>query len=167
MTISSAEYCQLMRLHPAAVTIITTGQAPNRTGLTATAVMSLSTDPVRIVCAVNKSSFTYAKILANRAFAVNTLAQDQISLAKCFSGQQTTVGEARFSAEDWLTLQTGSPVLKRAVMALDCDLFEHIDAGTHALIVGSILAGGRAPDSAPLIYVNGRWAGLEPEVEHV
>ena len=36
MTFTSDEFRQLMRRHPAAVTIIATGSAPHRTGLTAT-----------------------------------------------------------------------------------------------------------------------------------
>jgi flavin reductase (DIM6/NTAB) family NADH-FMN oxidoreductase RutF len=166
MSISSDEYRQLMRLHPAAVTIITTGSAPNRAGLTATAVMSLSTNPVRVVCAINQASNTYARIAENKTFSVNTLAQAQIPLAQAFSGQASLSGEARFGADDWMTLTSGAPVLKGAVMTLDCKLVDSIDAGTHALIIGEIVAGQREPDLAPLIYVDGNWAGVQMDQAH-
>jgi flavin reductase (DIM6/NTAB) family NADH-FMN oxidoreductase RutF len=151
----------MMRLHPAAVTLITTGAAPSRTGLTATAVMSLSADPVTIVCAINRSAYTHAKIVENKTFSVNTLAQHQIALAKAFSGQTGQVGEGRFNDDEWMTLESGAPVLKEAVMSLDCELVQVIDSGTHALLVGKVLAGRRAPEHAPLIYVDGSWATVD------
>jgi flavin reductase (DIM6/NTAB) family NADH-FMN oxidoreductase RutF len=161
MPLSPDEFRQTMRLHPAAVTIITTGATPNRTGLTATAVMSLSADPVSIVCAVNRSAYTYAQIVENGSFSVNTLAHHQIPLAKAFSGQCGQFGEARFRDDEWVTLESGAPVLKDAVMSLDCELLQVIDSGTHALIIGKVLAGKRTPENAPLIYVDGNWASVD------
>lgn len=166
MTISADEFRQMMRLHPAAVTIITTGTAPNRAGLTATAVMSLSAEPVRIVCAINQATYTYAKIVENRSFSVNTLAHHQISLAKAFSGQTSLFGEARFSDDEWTTLESGVSVLKEGVLTLDCELIDSIDTGTHALIIGQVVAGKRAPGLAPLIYVDGNWAGVDTGLAH-
>jgi flavin reductase (DIM6/NTAB) family NADH-FMN oxidoreductase RutF len=166
MALSPDEYRRMMRLYPAAVTIITTGAAPNRTGLTATAVMSLSADPVRIVCAVNRSAYTYAKIVENKAFAVNTLAHHHVALATAFSGQTAQYGEARFAHDDWVTLESGAPVLKDAVMSMDCELVMQIDAGSHALLVGQVVAGMRAPERPPLIYVDGHWAGVDTGLVH-
>jgi len=161
MTFTSDEFRQLMRRHPAAVTIIATGSAPHRTGLTATAVMSLSMDPSSIVCAVNRASFTYAKIVENKSFSVNTLAQQHVSLAKVFSGQTTLSGEDRFADEEWCILTTGAPVLKSAVISLDCELLQTIETGSHALIIGQVVAGRQSPDEPALIYVDGQWTGVE------
>lgn len=164
MAVSSEEFRQMMRLYPAAVTIITTGAAPNRAGLTATAVMSLSTDPVRIVCAINRAAYTYGRIVESRSFSVNTLSHGQVGLAKAFAGQTALAGEARFCDDDWTTLASGVPVLKGAVLTLDCELVENLDMGTHALIVGHVLAGARAPERSPLLYVDGNWAGVKPDL---
>jgi flavin reductase (DIM6/NTAB) family NADH-FMN oxidoreductase RutF len=161
MAITPHEFRQMMRLHPAAVTVIATGAAPHRTGLTATAVMSLSADPVSIVCAVNRSAYTYMKIVENKSFSVNTLAHHQVSLARMFSGQGEHSGEARFGDTDWMTLESGAPVLREGVMSLDCELLQAIDAGTHALIIGKVVAGKRMPEHAPLIYVDGSWASVD------
>jgi flavin reductase (DIM6/NTAB) family NADH-FMN oxidoreductase RutF len=167
MNFTSDEFRQLMRRHPAAVTIIATGSTPNRTGLTATAVMSLSVDPASIVCAVNRASFTYAKIVQNKSFSVNTLAQQHVSLAKIFSGQTTLSGEDRFADEDWCTLTSGAPVLNSAVISLDCELLQTIDTGTHALIIGKVVAGRQSPDEPALIYVDGQWTCVEASASTV
>lgn len=163
MSISSDEYRQMMRLFPAAVTIITTGAAPHRAGLTATAVMSLSTEPVRIVCAVNRGTYTCAKIVEHRFFSVNTLTEHQVPLARAFSGQTSLSGEERFKGDEWTTLASGAPILKGALLSMDCELVDCIDTGTHALLIGKILAGARAPELAPLLYMDGAWARLATE----
>ncbi len=155
---------QLMRLHPAAVTVITTGRAPARTGLTATAVMSLSVEPTSIVCAVNRSAYTRSRILDNGAFCVNTLGSEQVHLARVFSGQAGLQGEDRFAGEDWQELATGAPVLASAVISLDCKLLQSVEVATHTLLIGQVLAGRRSAQTPALIYVDGRWTAAAEEL---
>ncbi len=163
MAFDADQFRRLMRQHPAAVTVIATGCSPARTGLTATAVMSLSVEPASIVCAVNRSAYTLARILENRSFCVNTLASDQVHLARVFSGQAGLQGEDRFSQADWGVLETGAPVLESAVISLDCRLLQAVDAATHTLLVGEVVAGRQLADASALIYVDGRWtAAGEP-----
>lgn len=164
MPITSNEYRQIMRRYPAAVTIISTGRAPERSGMTATAVMSLSADPVRLVCAIQRSSLTFAQITQNGFFSVNTLSQEQTGLAKLFAGQTECFGEARFAEQDWAVLESGAPVLRNAVMTLDCRLCQCIEIGTHALVIGDVLAGTVSPGQPPLLYIDGQWAGLDTSV---
>lgn len=155
------DFRNLMRQYPAAVTVIATGEAPHRTGLTATAVMSLSMDPMSIVCAVNRSAYTCQKIIQNQSFTVNTLSQQHIELAKVFSGQTDLQGDARFAPEDWCVMRSGAPVLTDAVVSLDCTVMQVVDAGTHALIIGQVDAGQHSKASEALLYVDGGWAGVD------
>ncbi|OVZ60623.1 hypothetical protein CDO44_07805 [Pigmentiphaga sp. NML080357] len=160
MALTENEFRQMMRLYPAAVTIITTGRAPNRAGMTATAVMSLSTDPVRIVCAVNQSTYTYSRVVENRKFSVNMLDLGQVRVARVFAGHSGESGDARFCDQDWTTTSSGEPMLKGAVLTFDCALVQNVDAGTHALLIGQVESGYRSPDQQPLLYLNGSWAGV-------
>ncbi len=163
MSFTPDDFKRLMRQHPAAVTLIATGQAPHRTGLTATAVMSMSLDPISIVCAVNRATFTHDQILKNKTFSVNTLAQHQIALAKTFSGQTKVVGEDRFDESDWCQLSTGAPVLRSCLVSFDCELMQAIEIGTHTLLLGKVLTGQPCADpmAQPLIYHDGQWATVE------
>ena len=164
MPISSDQYRQIMRRYPAAVTIISTGRSPERSGMTATAVMSLTAEPVRLVCAINRSTLTFTQIVQNGFFCVNTLSREQTELAGLFAGKSANFGEARFSEEHWTTLDSGAPVLREAVMALDCRLHQCIEMGTHALVIGDVVAGTGAPEQPPLLYMDGQWAGLQPRM---
>jgi flavin reductase (DIM6/NTAB) family NADH-FMN oxidoreductase RutF len=46
-------------------------------------------------------------------------------------------------------------------MTLDCRVSQCIDMGTHALVIGDVVAGAVAPVQPPLLYVDGQWAGLD------
>jgi flavin reductase (DIM6/NTAB) family NADH-FMN oxidoreductase RutF len=163
MSFTPDDFKRLMRQHPAAVTLIATGQAPHRTGLTATAVMSMSLDPLSIVCAVNRATFTHDQILNNKIFSVNTLAQQHIALAQTFSGQTKVSGEERFDAADWCQLKSGAPVLKNALVSFDCELLQAVEVGTHSLLIGKVVAGQLSADpmGSPLVYHDGQWASLD------
>lgn len=164
MALSAEEFRQMMRRYPAAVTVITTGRAPDRAGMTATAVMSLSMEPVQLVCAINRSTYTHERLVRHGRFCVNVLERGQIPVAKLFSGQGEG-GEARFGADDWTSAPSGVPMLKGAVLAFDCALVQSMAAGTHTLIVGEVEAGCRSGESQPLLYVDGGWARVEPVAE--
>lgn len=162
---SAEQFRQLMRRYPAAVSVVTTGRAPARTGLTATAVMSLSMEPTSIVCAVNRSAYSLAQILENGCFCVNTLGSEQVHLARIFSGQAGVQGEDRFAGEAWTELRTGAPVLASSVISLDCTLLQTVEVATHTLLIGQVLAGRRSEqEAAALIYVDGRWTAAAEAV---
>lgn len=161
MALSAEEFRRMMRRYPAAVTVITTGQAPDRAGMTATAVMSLSMEPVQLVCAINRSTYTHERLVRHGRFCVNVLERGQIAVAKLFSGQGGMMGDARFGDEAWTVAPSGVPMLKGAVLAFDCHLAQCVDAGTHTLVIGEVEAGCRTPALQPLLYVDGAWARAE------
>ena len=74
---------------------------------------------------------------------------------------ESCFGEERFSEEHWTTLESGAPVLREAVMTLDCRLSQCIDMGTHALVIGDVVAGSVVATQPPLLYVDGQWAGID------
>lgn len=161
MALGADDFRRMMRRYPAAVTVITTGQAPDRAGMTATAVMSLSMEPVRLVCAINRSTYTHGKLLQYGRFCVNVLERGQVAVAKRFAGQEGVVGDARFGSGDWAVAPSGVPMLKGAALMFDCRLAQCIDAGTHTLVIGDVEAGCWADTRQPLVYVDGSWARVE------
>ena len=147
----------LMRLHPAAVNIIATGQAPHRTGMTVSAFMSLGVEPPTVVCAINRNAFSYAHMADNQVFSVNTLAVEHIELAKLFAGQGQLFGDERFDAQQWGPFDSGSPFLRDAVMSLECRLIRQVQENTHCLMVGEVISGRYNDAAMPLLYRNGQW----------
>lgn len=155
-----AAYRDLMRNQAGAVTLITVGKSPHRTGLTATAVVSLTDAPPTLLVCVNRNASGHKPIAAERSFAVNVLADDHEALAMRFSGKAGLEGEARFVDEDWTTLVTGAPVLKEALAALDCEVIEEHGYSTHSIFVGRVCAGLSRDTASPMIYFQGRFRRL-------
>ena len=153
-------YRAIMRNQAGAVTIIAVGDAGNRTGLTATAVCSLTDSPPTLLACVNRSASAHAPILTMRSFSINLLARDQHELAMAFSGRAGLEGEARFAPQEWITLATGAPVLKNALASLDCELTDEHGFDTHSVFIGRVRDGHTRENVEPLLYFQGSFWDL-------
>jgi len=153
-------YRNLMRHQAGAVALITVGKPGNRTGLTATAVVSLTDNPATLIVCVNRTASAHKPIQAERCFGVNLLSLDHGPLASRFSGKAGLEGEARFEEKDWTTLVTGAPVLKDALASLDCELIEEHGFSTHSVFVGRVRAGQSRDEAEPMIYFRGAFRKL-------
>ncbi len=154
------KFRSLMRHQAGAVTIIAVGKAGSRTGLTATAMCSLTDSPPTVLVCVNKSASAHAPIKAMGAFSVNVLGQDQQDLAKRFSTKKLE-GEARFDADDWEVLVTGAPVLKGTIASLDCQLVGEHEVETHSIFIGRVKDGRFHETMQPLLYFRGDFWDLK------
>lgn len=148
------KYRNVMRHQAGAVTIIAVGDSGARTGLTATAVCSLSDTPPMLIACVNRNASAHAPILQARCFSINLLALDQQDLARRFSSKKV-LGEDRFDAEAWDTLVTGAPLLKGAVANLDCAVADVHDFETHSIFIGLVKEARFREDAQPLLYFRG------------
>jgi flavin reductase (DIM6/NTAB) family NADH-FMN oxidoreductase RutF len=164
---SPQAFRQLMRMHPAAVNIIATGKAPQRTGMTVSAFMSLGVEPPSVVCAINRNAFSYAHMVENQVFSVNTLAVEHIELAKLFAGQAPVFGDERFDAQLWDHFDSGSPCLRQAVMSLECRLIRQVQESTHCLMVGEVISGRHNEAALPLLYRDGQWVTTSEDLRMV
>ena len=155
-----AAFRSAMRAVPGAVAIIATGAAGNRSGMTATAVCSLSDAPPMLLVCVNASASAHPVIRERGHFAVNLLAEEQATIAARFAGAGGVKGEDRFQLGDWSTLETGAPVLRDAMVAFDCDLVaEHVHA-THSIFVGAVRGIAAHAGAPPLLYLAGGFGGF-------
>ena len=150
----TAQFRNLMRHQAGAVTIIAVGRTGYRTGLTATAMCSLSDAPPMILICVNKSASAHAPIKAAGCFSVNVLAKDQVELAKRFSSKKLE-GDARFDNAAWITMRTGAPLLRGAIANLDCELADEHVFETHSIFIGRIKDGQFNEKAEPLLYFRG------------
>ena len=151
-----------MRRLAASVCLITTlNEDGTRNGLTATAVCSLSASPPTLLCCLNLSSNSFAAIDRAGVFAVNVLTTADQPIANRFS--TALAGADKFTHGDWITLETGAPVLASALAAFDCKLISVVEVATHAILVGEV-QGLKLHDSGvdPLLYVDGGYGAFAP-----
>lgn len=153
----SAPLRQAMRQLVGGVSVLTVGQAPHRTGCTVTSVVSLSVDPPRILVCINRQASAFDAVMRCRAFAVNVLATHHRQLAERFGGRGEAAGEGRFAGACWHKMETGSSILCDALAAVDCEVEEVIERGSHAIVIGNVVAarGGDLGDA--LVYWRGRY----------
>ena len=147
-----------MRSLAGAVSIITSSHSGRRYGMTATAVCSATADPPTVLACVNRSTTTHDALVKSGVFCVNVLRDEDRELSGLFSGAHK--GEARFRAELWTRLATGSPVLLSALVAFDCRVVKRLAHGTHSVLLGEVeqLLIGRK--GKPLLYADGQYAKL-------
>ena len=149
-----------MRNFAAGVTIITTAHGGERAGLTATAMVSVTAEPPRLMVFVNKNVVAADIILRRGALGVNVLAGDQEEVSKAFAGMIPDVrGEARFNFGEWGTLITGVPVLAGALAVFDTRVIKVTEESTHYACLCEVLA-TRETAGTPLLYFNGAFHRL-------
>ena len=134
----------------AATVCIVAASSPSgeRTGTTATAVCSLSTDPPQIVACVNRDSSIARMLACTGWFSVNILAGHQEPVAGTFAGRTGLKGEARFAGEDWTRHVTGVPLLTGATASVVCHVAGALHQASHLVLIGRVID-VLMPDSAP------------------
>ena len=157
MTITTDEFKAGMRRLAASVNLITT-RTPDgrRSGLTATAVCSVSAAPPTLLVCVNRNGASYALLTEAGVFAVNVLALEDRALADRFASPLPQ--EEKFEQGLWAPLATGAPVLESAIAGFDCRIAHSVDSGTHGILFGEIQALRLRPtDAKPLMFRAGSY----------
>ena len=156
MTFDSKQQRWIMGHFATGVTVASTRVGDETWGMTANAVASLSLDPPLVLLAVQRGTLSHQKFQAADCYALNILTVDQQPLSNRFA-----FGEPRdFSGLDYVTAETGAPVLPDALGWVDCRIREVLAGGDHDIFIGEIVAGGASEDGIPLLYYSGKYAKL-------
>lgn len=145
---------EAMALFATGVTVVTT-RDDEPTGMTASAVCSLSLEPVQLLVCVSSHLPTHEALTRNGRFAVNVLGEGQEAIAKRFA----TPGIDRFAGlavDD----REGLPLLRDAIAHFVCDVHERIPGGDHSIFIGTVRALGMKPDARPLLYYQRSFGSL-------
>jgi len=151
-TVEPSVFREAMARLGAAVHIVTTDGRAGRTGFTASAVCSVSDQPPTLLVCVNRRSRCNLPLRENRVFCINTLGADAAPLADVFAGRTGAAHEERFTAGEWMTLKTGAPVLRAAVVAFDCRTIEVKSIATHNVFFAAVEAIHIGPPGEALVY---------------
>lgn len=160
---NAGDFKQAMRQCAGAVALVTVGRENGRrTGLTVTAVCSLSDDPPSLLVCVNRKASANPRIREDRHFGVSFLNQEQLPLALTFSGQNGVDGDDRFGFGNWSTGVTGAPILDDAIASFDCELCDEFDTRTHSIFIGHVRDVKVHCTASPLLYHRGAFHGVQP-----
>ena len=138
----------------AAVHVVTSDGPSGRLGFTASAVCSISDEPPTVLVSMNRRSAQNEPFQKNGVFCVNSLAADHECLSGIFAGFGRLPMDERFSAAQWDRLSSGSPVLRGAIISIDCRIATTVEVATHTLLIGEVMAlrFGQAAAAALMYY---------------
>lgn len=140
----------------ATVNVVATDGAAGRAGVTVSAMSSVSADgdtPTLLVC-VHHLSPAAQTIIANGAFCVNVLRDDQSFISDTFAGRLPTPDGDKFSCVAWTPMTSGAPRIRDPLAAFDCRLRSHERIGTHHVFLGEVQDIFVADGGSPLIFAN-------------
>jgi flavin reductase len=138
----------------AAVNVVTTDGIAGRHGLTASAVCSVTDDPPTLLVCINRASPGNAIIRKNGALCVNVLGGNHAELSARFACGDVSMADRFGNTEAWIALETGSPALIDAPVALDCRIVDVNEVGTHSVFFCEVVDLNLAPQSSALIWLD-------------
>jgi 3-hydroxy-9,10-secoandrosta-1,3,5(10)-triene-9,17-dione monooxygenase reductase component len=155
MPVDQAAFREAISHFASGVTVITTLHEGSRVGMTASAVASLSLEPVLLLVCINTKLSTHTAIETSRRFVVNVLGEGQAELALHF---------ARPSEDKFAGIATSPdyelPVLEDAIAHFVCDVHERIPGGDHSIFIGEVLECAARPGRRPLVYFRSGFGAL-------
>ncbi len=140
------------------ITVITTADAKGVLyGVTANSFASLSLDPPLCLFCLDYKAMSFEAFQNSSHFAVNVLGEDQEGISTNFARSQPD----KWNGIDYVTWETGSPILPGCLANLECDTHAIHEGGDHVIVVGRIREMTyREDDCRPLLYYKGRYNAL-------
>ncbi len=129
--------------------------------LTVSAVSSVSADPPMVLACVNRRSHARDAVLTAGVFCLSLLTDEQVALADVFAGRPAEGEPFDFTRAEWTTAVTGAPVLAHGAAHFDCVLSSSVEAGTHTILIGTVVSAARA-EGSPLAHADRRYARVVP-----
>ena len=138
------------------ITVVTTMGQQGGVGTTMNSFTSVSLDPPLILFSMGLDSEHFDAFMAADHFAVNILSHDQEDQSNRFA----TPGRQPLAPDEFDIWDTGSPILRGTLTALDCTLEQKVEGGDHIIFMCRVLRAGLPGDGAPLLYYRGNYAAL-------
>ena len=155
--VETEQFRAAMALLPTGVTVVTATGSDGPAGATASAVASLSLEPMLMLACLDRGSRTLRAVQAANRFGVNVLAAGQDEVARAFSSKAPVA--CKWDGIDWVD-RAGVPAISGSLVWVACELQDVIAGGDHVIVTGEVqeLETGDAGD--PLLFHRGRYRGL-------
>lgn len=143
MTVESASsgLSAVLERVPWATWVMTSAYDGQRSGVVVRWVQRCATEPVLVSVSVEKCHAMETLIRDSRGFALNLVDETDRLLLRKFDGYTPPDEHSdRFDALPVMTWSSGSPILKRAIAAVDCEVVRHLDLESDCeLFIGQVL----------------------------
>jgi 3-hydroxy-9,10-secoandrosta-1,3,5(10)-triene-9,17-dione monooxygenase reductase component len=120
---------------PSGVAVVTTiAEDGGLHGLTMSAVMALSLDPMQFLISVDRTSNTLPVLRATRRFCINFLGKEQRDICMLFASKAAE----KFASVEHRLSKMGLPIIEGAVSCINCDVHSIIPSGDHEIVIGDV-----------------------------
>ncbi|MFZ1387114.1 MAG: flavin reductase [Thiolinea sp.] len=150
------------------VSVVTTDGAHGKTGVTVSAMASVSADPPSLLVCVHHLSKACEVLQKNGVMCVNVLRDDQAFVSDTFAGRLPAPNNDHFAVAEWDTAATGAPLLRGAMVNFDCEIVKYFQSGSHVIFIGEVRDMRHQPHGQALVYANrayGRATSLDDFVK--
>ncbi|MFV0492588.1 MAG: flavin reductase family protein [Pseudorhodobacter sp.] len=123
-------------------------------GFVANSFASVSLDPPLVLWSPARAASRFDDFATARHFAIHVLGQENATHCQNFARRGMGFQDLPFSRND-----EGVPVLPGTLARFECEQHATHDGGDHLIVLGRVLR-FTAQDGAPLLFSQGRFAGL-------
>lgn len=140
----------IMRKFPNGVAIVTTSWKDKLFGMTVNTFNSLSLTPPLVFFAADKIAGNDIPFRESDYFAVNLV--DDIKILDLFAKEPKM--EERFKRVKYRLSIGNIPIIENAYAYFEAQLYDVVEEGDHAIIVGKVIGGRLLRDPTPIVYFN-------------
>ncbi|MEM7226880.1 MAG: flavin reductase family protein [Pseudomonadota bacterium] len=141
------------------VTVVTAvGPRREIIGITANSFSSVSLEPPLVLFSLNRRALSLTGFLQTHHFAVNILRAGQEKIANQFAQSR---GE-KWKDVDFITWDSGCPILKDALACFECKIRHTYRGGDHIILVGEVLRILADPEGEALLFFRGKYREMAP-----
>jgi flavin reductase (DIM6/NTAB) family NADH-FMN oxidoreductase RutF len=156
MSIDPAKFRSALGRFASGVTVVTTKDKEGHMhGITVSAFCSVSLEPPLVLVCIDRTAGSHHAFREKEFFVVNVLNEHQQHLSDQFASHLPD----KFAGIEYFENAGGVPVLKDALVNLECRLVFTFDTGDHTIFVGEIQE-AIIRDGNPLIYFHGNYRKL-------
>jgi flavin reductase (DIM6/NTAB) family NADH-FMN oxidoreductase RutF len=156
MTVTPDDFRAALSRFPSGITVVTSVNRQSVAhGITVSAFCSVSLEPPLILVCIEKTTGSHTALLESRVFVVNFLAAGQDALSERFSSILTD----KFDGVGLRPGIGGVPMLRDALVTLECALRDDFDGGDHTIFVGEVET-VTIRDGDPLFSFHGSYRDL-------
>ncbi len=153
------EFRQTVGLLPTGVTVVSAFGQSGPAGATASAVCSLSLDPMMMLVCLDLGSRSLAALREAGRFGISVLGESQRAAAEIFATK--TSQDEKWAAVAWRE-QSGVPIVDQSLAQVVCSVAEVIPGGDHVIVTG-LVEEVEAEPGEPLVYHGGLFRRLDIE----
>ena len=133
--------------------VITSGKKGDCNAQIANTVFQVTSNPVRIVVCINKQNFTHEFISQSRIFTVSILSKSTPLKFIGRFGFKCGRDVDKFKGIKYMVGKTGAPlILDNAIAYLEAKVVNEVDADTHTIFIGKVVATEILSEEEPLTY---------------